>query len=215
MIMKKTVIIIALMGCFLPSIANAQYWDWVTDEKSMSAFSKQYLDLAEGQLGQLLKYLATTEAIKIEQQKIAEKTRFIHMVRDSLFKSLQDVKGIDNSIDINIVKNVFGQVEAYYTAIYTLSNKYAEFIPTWQQYDNYIVSHSKSLLKMSDMAVNGHNEKNLLDKEQRLFLLSYVLYSLKDLREMSKRTLHELEVGGARKEYSIEKVYGTIEELYK
>jgi hypothetical protein len=210
--MQRIIVLTVVLMTFIPSLARAQYWDWVTDERSMAAFTEQYLT---GQLVELGKYLAFTELVKKEQQEIAEKVRFIHMVRDSLFKSLQDVKGIQNSLDEKIIYNVYGQVEAYYTQISVLSKKHNEFKDTWTQYDNYVVSHSKDLLKITEMAVKGHDEKNLLDKEQRLFILSFVLYELKGLREMSKRTLHELEVGNVEKEYPIPVLMEKTDALYK
>jgi len=198
----------------VPEFSRAQAWDWVTDEKSMQAFSEQYLNPVSGQLGELAEYLLKTEMIKYQQQEIAKKVRYIHMVRDSLFKSLQDVRGISGSIDEQVINNVFEQVEEYYPKIYELSNKYKEFEQTWKQYDNYVVTQSKVLLKMADMAVGGSDEKNLLDKEQRLRLLSYVVYEMKALREMSKRTLHELVVGDAMMTNTEKVIDDAINQIY-
>ena len=211
--MKKRIIFTFAVLLFLPSISLAQAWDWVTDEKSMQAFSEQYLDLTDGQLGEMLKYLEKTIKIKNEQQAIAEKVRFIHMVRDSLFKSLQDVRGIDNSLNEQLIYTVFGQVEAYYTHISCLSNKNEDFKQVWIDYDNLVVSHTKSLLKFTEMAVKGSDEQNLLDKEQRLLLLSYVLYEMKNLREYSKSTYNKLIAGDAQMRYSIDFLYQQAEEL--
>jgi hypothetical protein len=210
--MKRLIICVLLVVSFAP-LAKAQYWDWVTDEKKMAAFQEQYLSL-RGQIGKMGEYLAYTEAIKKQQQDIAEKVRFIHMVRDSLFKSLQDVRGIENSLDERIIRDVFGQVEAYYGHIYYLSNKHEDFKDTWNIYNNYVVSHSKTLLKITDMAVKGSDEKNLLDKEQRMLLLSYALYEIKGLREMSKRTYNQLVVGNAGKENTYDVVIQKINEIY-
>ncbi|MDR1558471.1 MAG: hypothetical protein LBS84_02010 [Clostridiales bacterium] len=44
---------------------------------------------------------------------------------------------------------------------------------------------------MADMATGGKDEKNLLDKNQRLYLLSYVLKELRSLKATSKGT-HEM-----------------------
>jgi hypothetical protein len=211
--MRRYITFSILLIIFTP-LSRAQYWDWVTDAKSMEAFTRQYLDLTDGQLGKMAQYLAYTELIKEQHQAIADKVRYIHMVRDSLFKSLQDVRGIKNAPDERIIRDLFGQVEAYYGQISNLANKHPNFKETWTLYDNYVISHSNALVKFTDMAVKGGDEKNLLDKEQRLFLLSYVVYDLKRLREISKRTLQQLIIGDASEEYSQDKLYQQIDNLY-
>jgi hypothetical protein len=118
-------------------------------------------------------------------------------------------------LDEKIIRDIFEQVETYYGQISLLSHKHEEFKDTWKQYDNYVVSHSKTLLKFTDMAVKGYDEKNLLDKEQRLFLLSYVLYEIKGIREMSKRTLHQLQLGSAGQENTYEILRQEIDRIYR
>jgi len=208
--MKKIILIVSAL-IFVRVFSYAQYWDWVTDEKSMQAFGENYLS---GQMVKMAEYLAKLEVIKKQQQEIAEKATFIHMVRDSLFKSLQDVEGIINESDERIIRKVFGQIEAYYSEIEHYISKHSDFRESWTQYDNYVKIHSRQLLKFAEMATKGKDEKNLLDKEQRLFLLNYVLFKLKDLRQMSKWTHEELIIGDANKVFTIEVVYKDADRIF-
>ena len=208
--MKKIILIVSAL-IFIRVFSYAQYWDWVTDEKSMQAFGENYLS---GQMVKMAEYLAKLEVIKKQQQEIAEKATFIHMVRDSLFKSLQDVEGITNESDERIIRKVFGQIEAYYSEIEHYISKHSDFRESWTQYDNYVKIHSRQLLKFAEMATKGKDEKNLLDKEQRLFLLNYVLFKLKDLRQMSKWTHEELIIGDANKVFTIEVVYKDADRIF-
>jgi len=208
--MKKIFLIVSALVC-INAFSRAQYWDWVTDEKAMQAFGENYIS---GQMVKMAAYLAKLEVIKKQQQQIAEKATFIHMVRDSLFKSLQDVEGIANESDEKIIRKVFGQIEAYYSEIEKYINKHPDFRASWVQYDHYVKIHSRQLLKFAEMATKGKDEQNLLDKEQRLFLLNYVLFKLKDLRQMSKWTHEELIIGDANKILTIESVYRDADRIF-
>jgi uncharacterized coiled-coil DUF342 family protein len=210
--MKKIVIFAVFLILFFPSVSHAQYWDWVTDTKSTQAFEEQYLN---GQLVKLYEYYALTLAIQKEQEAIAEKVRFIHMVRDSLFKSLQQVQGISNSIDERSIHKIYGEVQDYYNEIRTLANKHDAFKETWKQYDEHIVKRADDVLKITDMAVRGGDEKNLLDKEQRLFLLNFALMEVRKMREVSKQTYLNLQLGDIHVENPLEKIYRIGDEVYQ
>ena len=172
---------------FLPKQANAQVWDWVTDEKSAEAFVANYGE----QMLKLYTWLGTQKVIQMAQDTIAAKATFIHMVRDSLFKSLMDVALIDDGKDEQLIRDVFREINAYYNDIQTLCNKHEDFKPTWENYRKFVSDHARDMLAMADMVTAGNNEKNLLDKNQRLYLLSYVLKELRSLKSTSKVT-HEM-----------------------
>jgi hypothetical protein len=186
--MKKIILIVFLSLLFLPKPAIAQYWDWVTDAKSMEAFTENY----GYQLEKLYEYLGYWEVIQANQDTIAQKATFIHMVRDSLFKSLQDASRIDGGKDEDKIREVFNEIGTYYSAIRDYTSKNSDFKGTWDNYDKYVTDYSRDLLAMADMATAGNNEKNLLDKNQRLYLLAYVLKEMRQLKAVSQRTYHIL-----------------------
>jgi len=212
--MKNLLTFTVLILSLVPSFARAQYWDWVTDEKSMAAFQEQYLSV-NGQIGKMAEYYAWILLTQNEQEKIAEKVRFIHMVRDSLFKSLQQVEGISNSVDEQMIHKIYGEVQEYYSHIRTYADKHEEFKDTWKQYEEHIVKRADDVLKITDMAVRGGDEKNLLDKEQRLFLLNFALIEVKKMREVSKQTYINLQLGDIFIEYPMEKIMRLGDELYQ
>jgi hypothetical protein len=187
--MKKSVVIFILSLLSLPQV-RAQYWDWVTDEKSMNAFTSNYT----AQLLKMYEWLGYYKVIQMQQDTIAAKVTFIHMVRDSLFKSLQDVSHIDNSEDEKLIRDVFNEINMYYNAIQQQTEKYSEFQETWENYRKFVSDHSRDLLAMADMATGGHDEKNLLDKNQRLYLLACVLKEMRGLKAVSQETHQMLHV---------------------
>jgi len=182
---KKLIVILSFPILFLPKHVHAQYWDWVTDSKSMEAFSDNYLLY---QLPKLYEWLGYWKVIQLNQDTIAQRATFIHMVRDSLFKSLQDVNRIDNGKDEDLIRTVFNDINSYYSAIRDFTSKYPDFKETWNEYDKYVTEHTRDLLAMADMATAGHDEKNLLDKNQRLYLLAFVLKEMRGLKAVSQRT---------------------------
>ena len=186
---KMIILFISLM-LLVPQKSQAQYWDWVTDSKSMSAFSEQYLF----QSLRLAEYLGLWKMIQVNQDTIAQRATFIHMVRDSLFKSLQDVEFIDNGKDEELIRDVFNDINSYYSKIRDYTSRYPNFHETWIEYDKYVTTHAQDLLAMADMATTGNNEKNLLDKNQRLTLLAYVLKEMRSLRAVSRQTNQMLDI---------------------
>jgi len=213
--MKRIILLVAISLLLIQTVSYAQYWDWVTDEKSMNAFTEQYLDLVNGQLGKLYEYYMWTDRIRDEQEKIAEKVKFIHMVRDSLFKSLQHVQGIQGSIDETFIHNIYAQIQDYYSHIRTYANKHDDFKDTWTQYEQYVVRRSNDILKLTEMAVRGKDEKNLLDKEQRLFLLSSALQEARVLLDVSKFTYLNLQLGDKYMEFTNDKIHEIGKDIYK
>lgn len=185
--MKKLFVILMLSLWLAPKQANAQYWDWVTDEKSAEAFISNNGE----QLLKLYAWLATQKTIQMAQDTIAARATFIHMVRDSLFKSLMDVSLIDDGKDEQLIRVIFGEINTYYGDIQRLCNRHADFKPTWENYRKFVSNHASDLLAMADMATAGKDEKNLLDKNQRLYMLAYVLKELRSLKATSKET-HEM-----------------------
>jgi hypothetical protein len=193
--MKKPVVIFIFSLLLFPQI-KAQYWDWVTDEKSMNAFTSNYTT----QLTKLYEWLGYYKIIQLQQDTIAARATFIHMVRDSLFKSLQNVSLIDDGEDERLIRDVFSEINTYYNAIQQQTTKYPEFQDTWKNYQKFITDHSRDLLAMADMATGGQDEKNLLDKNQRLYLLAYVLKEMRGLKAMSLETHQMLHVAIKGKE---------------
>jgi hypothetical protein len=179
--MKKLIVIFFLSLSLAPTQVNAQYWDWVTDEKSAEAFISNYSE----QLIKLYTWLASQKIIQMAQDTIAAKATFIHMVRDSLFKSLMDVSLIDDGRDEQLIREVFSEINTYYYDIQRLCNRHEDFRPTWENYSKFVSDHARDMLAMADMATDGKNEKNLLDKNQRLYLLAYVLKELRGLKATS------------------------------
>jgi hypothetical protein len=185
--MKKLFVILMFSLWLIPKQANAQYWDWVTDEKSAEAFTSNYGE----QLLKIYAWLATQKTIQMAQDTIAAKATFIHMVRDSLFQSLMDVTLIDDGKDEQLIKDVFDEINTYYGDIQSLCKRHEDFKPTWENYRKFVSDHARDMLAMADMATGGKDEKNLLDKNQRLYLLAYVLKELRSLKATSKET-HEM-----------------------
>jgi len=188
--MKKIIIVLLLFIAFVPQV-KAQYYDWVTDSKSMAAFSENYLMY---QLPKLMEYLALWKDIQQNQDSIARMATFIHKVRNEHFNSLQDVTDIYSGKDENSIKNVFAQVNIYYDKIKDCTQKYPNFKDTWDSYNKFVTEYSRDLLAMADMATKGNDERNLLDKNQRLELLSFVLSEMRMLKNMSKKTYNMLVV---------------------
>ncbi|MDR2774268.1 MAG: hypothetical protein LBC19_05915 [Tannerella sp.] len=187
--MRRLSFIFVLSLQLIPPL-NAQYWDWVTDEKSTEAFVSNY----GAQILKLYEWLGLYKAIQINQDTIAAKATFIHMVRDSLFKSLQDVHFVDDGRDEELIRAVFSEINMYYSKIQEQISTYPDFKDTWDNYRKYVTAHSRDLLAMADMATGGKDEKNLLDKNQRLALLAFVLKELRGLKAMSKETHEMLDV---------------------
>ncbi|MDR1370508.1 MAG: hypothetical protein LBJ72_10375 [Dysgonamonadaceae bacterium] len=187
--MKRTIVIFVFSVLLIPHL-KAQYWDWVTDEKSTEAFISNY----GVQIVKLYEWLGWYKLIQIDQDTIAAKATFIHMVRDSLFKSLQDVEFIDNGKDEELIRTVFNEINMYYGKIREQTSAHADFKDSWTNYSKFVTDHSRDLLAMADMATAGKDEKNLLDKNQRLALLAYVLKELRGLRALSKETYEMLDV---------------------
>jgi len=183
--MKRIVVLFLLVASFTPN-AYAQYWDWVVDAKTSAAFVENY----GTQMVKLGEWLVLYKLIEEEHKQIAEKATFIHMVRDSLFKSMQDVHGILNQDDQKTVELAFDNLNEYYNRIKTKTDDDADLQDIWIQYENFVVKHSADLLAMASMATGGGDEKNLLDKQQRLALLNYVISSLRYLKAYS-RSLHD------------------------
>jgi hypothetical protein len=183
--MKRIVVLILLITSFA-SNACAQYWDWVVDAKASAAFVENY----GMQMVKLGEWLVLYKLIEEEQKQIAEKATFIHMVRDSLFKSMQDVHDILNRDDQKIVELAFDNLNEYFNRIKAKTDNDADLQDIWIQYENFVVKHSADLLAMASMATGGGDEKNLLDKQQRLALLNYVISSLRYLKAYS-RSLHD------------------------
>jgi uncharacterized phage infection (PIP) family protein YhgE len=183
--MKRIIGLILLVSSFA-SNANAQYWDWVVDAKKSAAFVENY----GTQMVKLGEWLALYKLIEEEQKQIAEKATFIHMVRDSLFKSMQDVHDILNQDDQKNVELAFDNLSEYFNRIKTKTDDDTDLQDIWIQYENFVVKHSADLLAMAAMATGGGDEKNLLDKQQRLALLNYVISSLRYLKAYS-RSLHD------------------------
>ena len=183
--MKRIVGLILLVAC-VASKSNAQYWDWVVDAKKSAAFVENY----GTQMVKLGEWLVLYKLIEEEQKQIAEKATFIHMVRDSLFNSMQDVHDILNQDDQKTVELAFDNLNEYFTRIKTKTDNDPDLRDIWIQYENFVVKHSADLLAMATMATGGGDEKNLLDKQQRLALLNYVISSLRYLKAYS-RSLHD------------------------
>lgn len=185
--MKRYVVIIILL--FSVVSTKAQYWDWVTDAKSSQAFIENY----GYQMAQLNIWLAEYKKMKNDHKGISEKATFIHMVRDSLFKSLQDVDDILQGDDEKLIRIAFDEIDFYYSRIKDKALK-NDMRPVWKQYEKHVVEYSDNLLDMLRMAKGGNDEKNLLDKEQRLALMAFVLGEMRKLRGMSRKTYTMLSV---------------------
>lgn len=185
--MKRIITVLSLSLLLFSNQAKSQAFDWVIDEKSAEAFVSNYGE----QILKLYKWLATQKIIQMNQDTIAAKATFIHMVRDSLFKSLMDVSLIDNGKDEILIREVFNEINTYYNDIQRLCNKHTDFKGTWNNYSKFVYEHARDMLAMANMATGGKDEKNLLDKNQRLYLLSYVLNELRSLKLTSIRT-HEM-----------------------
>jgi len=213
--MKRLIIFLFGALLFLPSFSRAQVWDWVIDEQSMNAFTQQYLNPINGQIGKLGQYLLLTQAIQRQQDSIAMKVRFIHMVRDSLFKSLQQVEGVQNSFDEQLVHKIYGQIYPYFNEIQSVTSRYDGFKDTWTQYEHHVKNRTDDILKMTAMAVRGGDEKNLLDKEQRLALLNHALFEARKLLNLSKQTLYNLQLAEVSITILGEKANETANEVYR
>jgi hypothetical protein len=189
--MKKTVLIIISLLIFVCK-GHSQYWDWVIDKNASAAFTEEYIGY---QYIKMMEWYALYELMKDEQKGIESKATFIEMVRDSLFHSLQDVSGIRNGKDEQFIRKVFDEIDVYYSKIKGVVNEHPEYNSTYEQYNRHITRHAKDLLSMANMAVKGNDERNLLDKNERLNVLSFVLGKLREMRGLSKDTYEMLDVG--------------------
>ena len=188
--MKKMLLLFVVFACGCTK-AYSQYFDWVYDTKCTEAFIKehayQYAELMKW-YGEMKKYEKTTK-------KIEEKTLFIEMVRRTLFMSLQDVTGIIDGKDTKNIENIFSDIHSYQSEINTIVAANPEFTEDAEKTEKYIVKHCDELLNVVEMAITGNDERNLLDKNQRLMMLDYVTNVLKDLRRVQKGTLVAMKLG--------------------
>jgi hypothetical protein len=104
------------------------------------------------------------------------------------------VEGIFQNDDHRVVERELSILNDYYSKIKHKTDSLSNMENTWRQYEKYVVNHSADLLAMSKMAQGGGDEKNLLDKQQRLTLFNYVIASLRILKAHSKHLYEQLEL---------------------
>lgn len=159
--------------------------DFVMDEKATAAFTKEHIK----QLSRLIDWSNNEKIIKTNTEQIAIKVTFIEFVRDSLFKSLQDVSGIVSGEDLKEINKICYDIEVCQLQLDNVLKKDAYFTETVESCRKQIVDRAQELLKVTNMAVTGQDENNLIDKKERVNLLNYMIKELRKMRLVSQNTL--------------------------
>lgn len=71
--------------------------------------------------------------------------------------------------------------------------KDAYFTETVESCREQIVNRAQELLQVTEMAVIGQDENNLIDKKERINLLNYIIKELRKMRLASQNTLTNIQ----------------------
>ena len=183
--MKKSFFIITvLLITSFKAFAQSPYFDLVEDKKTIAAMNKEHIR----KITRLSSWMSDEETIAYNQKEIARKVTFIEMVRDSLYKSLQDVGGIIDANDQKLINQLCYDIELYQLKIDSMAKVNSLYEDVRKECKQKLVKRADDLLNVTDMAVAGNDETNLINKEQRLNLLNYILTELRGLRKTSVDT---------------------------
>lgn len=174
--MKKMLLFVLYISCAINGYS--QYFDWVYDEKTLSAMQKEWKRKGK----RINSWMNDEATIAKEQEEIARKVTFIEFVRDSLYKSLQDVEGIA-TVDKKTINRMCYDIEFYQLKIDSIAKKRTQFKKTAESCQKKFVERSHELQNaIAYMATKGGDEKNLMNKKQRMKLLQYVVKELASIR---------------------------------
>ncbi len=178
--------------------------DFVYDSKTLKAMKKEWA--VKGK--RINAWMKDEAKIAKEQKEIARKVAFIEFVRDSLYKSLQDVNGITDGKDMKLVNKLCYDIEVYQLKLDSIAKKHPQFNPFVKECKEKLVGRANQLRFITDMAILGQDTTNLINKEQRLSLLDYVIKELRGIRHANAVNFNVLQIA-QKAEYIDKKQYNT------
>ena len=144
------------------------------------------------QLSMLRLFEDSQKKISEYNEQISIKVIQVEIIRDKLFKSLKDVNGIINSgKDIEMILDICEDIKKYQNRMINDAMEVPEVAITVAKCELQLVNRTLIILEHMDMALTGE-DTNLMDKRQRMEVLSTLIDELRLMRGLAYSTSRQV-----------------------